>query len=112
MITPEELQEIERLDREATPGPWTDTRYSSEDEHGPHIEDRFESTVAVCSVSVDEHSANGTFIARARTLLPRLAAAFAEQTATIAALAAGIEAADLRALQAEEALAKAKDPDR
>ena len=40
--------------------------------------------------------------------IERLAAAFAEQTATIAALAAGIEAADLRALQAEEALAKAE----
>lgn len=86
MITPEELAEVARLDREATPGPWTDARYSSEDEHGPHIEDRFESTVAVCSVSVDEHSANGTFIARARTLLPRLAAAHEELLAKHGAL--------------------------
>lgn len=113
-MTPEELQEIERLDRLSTKGPFRINRYDCDggainwqvqqdhDSHGCEV---------IANITDDEPKRaryDAAFFVLARTLLPRLAAAFAEQTATIAALAAGVEAADLRALQAEEALAKAE----
>ena len=82
MITPEELQDIERI--------LTSTaRYHAE--HARHG-----------GITREFHAAAADGAKRAAEALPHL-------TATIAALAAGIEAADLRALQAEEALAKAKE---
>ncbi len=56
-----------------TPGPWRDSRYH-EDEFGPHIENEVERTVAVCSLDVLEHDANGFFIAHARQDVPALCA--------------------------------------
>ena len=64
MMTKEQLAEIKERLAAATPGPWCSTAYH-EDEHGPHIENEDEITVAVCSLSVPEHRANGSLIAYA-----------------------------------------------
>ena len=68
-VTDEELAEIERLDREATPGPWIDTGDAV-------ISDAERDCDGTPYVVVEPYCrpADRAFIAAARTLLPRLAA--------------------------------------
>lgn len=74
-VTDAEIAEVERLDREATPGPW---RVSTE----PHEErprtnevcDLVNNTWVITNADLHPFKADAAFIARARSLLPRLAA--------------------------------------
>ena len=79
-MTPEELQEIERLAREATPGPWNDVRIGmvgdgSARSHEEQLCNADGVAVAIMTHDGSEQAVQNTmFIARARTLLPRLVA--------------------------------------
>lgn len=86
MITPEELAEVARLDREATSGPWEASPgadYVAWIKHNEPNRGRFK---IACVQSFDRIQENAAFVARARTLLPRLAAAHEELLAKHGAL--------------------------
>lgn len=72
------IEEAEARAAKATPGPWFDARYQ-DDEHGPHIEDSDEHTVAICAIGRPERDANAKFIEAARTDIPALCSAVREQ---------------------------------
>lgn len=90
MITPEELAEVERLDREATSGPWWqgDAEDAPRDRSGERIGslDEVYSGAGVWVVTEFRREEDARFTARARALLPRLAAAHEELLAKHGAL--------------------------
>jgi hypothetical protein len=77
MVTDEELAEVERLDREATPGPW---ERDSKGAFRTRNEDQFNQRIIHASSYPGEEGktfasdADASLIARFRTLAPRLAA--------------------------------------
>lgn len=77
-ITEADLDEVDRLDREATPGPWVSGILDYENENGgrsSHSEVRSgEDDVLSVATRHGPNLPDAVFIARARTLLPRLAA--------------------------------------
>lgn len=91
-VTEAELAEIERLDHEATPGPWW--QGDTDDEPAGNSDMVYVGEVGEADWLVQplQREADAAFIARARTLAPRLAAEVrtlrAEQEAARAALTA------------------------
>ncbi len=90
MTTPEELlAEAERLDREATPGPWDDVRVGRMGNGSPRShEEQICNADGVGALIVthdgsNQGHANATFAARARELLPALARRVRERDAAI-----------------------------
>ena len=80
LVTEAELDEVERLDREATPGPWLHNDYYET------VQTHSERTplAAVCRYgNTAATSADHDLIARARALLPRLAAEVRRLTAEV-----------------------------
>jgi len=84
--------EAERIDREATPGPWSMRGCN----HGNHMEFTDLSCSAIRAgdgTRVDSARVNATFIAAARTLLPALSTALRSALAQVEAWRPVVEAA-------------------
>ena len=95
-ITAADLDEVERLDREATPEPWVHIG-------GRHVR---------CKEGGDSIPARTTddarFIARARTLLPRFAAAYRAQGESLRLTADALQREIERTTRLEDDLARAR----
>lgn len=75
-IAQEELDLVERLDREATPGPWEFTTLPHDERRGTNdVCDMVNDCFVMCFGDLRRYEDDGRFIAAARTLLPRLARA-------------------------------------
>ena len=74
-ITEADLADVERLDREATPGPWCiSTEPHAERPRTNEVCDLVNNTWVITNADLSPFEADAAFIASARTLLPRLAA--------------------------------------
>jgi hypothetical protein len=80
-LTPEERAELERLHREATPGPWEATDFSEDGGMVWAAGERINHERTMNRVAVIERQEDATLIAAARNALPRLL----EQIATLEA---------------------------
>lgn len=101
-MTPEELQEIERLDREATPGPWLvadDVPYDVVDGDG----------VALADLWTDKQDADAALIVAYRTLAPRLAADYRAAVALAEHIQTDLEAMHRANARAEATIADLRE---